>query len=224
MRVVRAPSARDEALRHLIRDRGQLHKEVLQHRERMRKLLVTMGCWNEVDHRSFARWLTHGDLTCHDGTPLLEELRERLMRETARLELAEQQLATLERTLQQCLPAPARDRIACLRRLRGIGHIGASHLKLELFWGQFSDRRQFGACVWLVLRPYDSGQSYVDQGISKQGNRRVRTQLVETVRCWLRYQPDSALTRWFNERAQSSRAALRSLLLRGAKCSHCGAI
>jgi transposase len=45
MRVVRVPSVQDEALRHLIRDRGQLHKEVVQHRERMRKLLVTVGCW-----------------------------------------------------------------------------------------------------------------------------------------------------------------------------------
>ncbi|QRR07664.1 IS110 family transposase [Burkholderia sp. MS455] len=204
MRVVRAPSAQDEASRHLIRDRGQLHKEVLQHRERMRKLLVTMGCWDEVDHRSFAKRLVRGDLTCHDGTPLPEELRERLMRETARLELAEQQLAALERTLQERLPTPVRDRIASLRRLRGIGNIGASRLILELFWREFNNRRQLGACVGLVPQPYDSGQSHVDQGISKQGNRRVRTQLVETAWCWLRYQPDSALARWFNERTQAS--------------------
>jgi transposase len=111
MRVVRAPSAQDEALRHLIRDRGQLHKEVLQHRERMRKLLVTLGCWDEVDHRSFPRRLAAGQLSCHDGTPLPDELRERLLRETARLELAEQQLAALERTLQERLPTPVRERI-----------------------------------------------------------------------------------------------------------------
>lgn len=42
MHVVRTPSVQDEASRHLIRDRGQLHKEVVQHRERMRKLLVTV--------------------------------------------------------------------------------------------------------------------------------------------------------------------------------------
>ncbi|MGF6779258.1 hypothetical protein P3T21_004487 [Paraburkholderia sp. GAS334] len=44
MRVVLATPTHDEALRHLIRNRGQLHKEVPQHRERMRKLLVTLGC------------------------------------------------------------------------------------------------------------------------------------------------------------------------------------
>jgi transposase len=99
MHVVRVPSVEDEALRHLIRDRGQLHKEVLQHRERMRKLLITMGCWDEVDHQSFARRLTHGELVCHDGTPLPGELRERLMRETARLESPTSN--SPERTLEQ---------------------------------------------------------------------------------------------------------------------------
>ena len=171
MRVVRAPSVQDEAVRHLIRDRGQLHKEVLQHRERMRKLLVTLGCWDEVDHRSFARRLATGQLTCHDGT---------------------------------ALPAPVRERISYLRRLRGVGHIGASRLVLELFWRQFSNRRQLGACVGLVPQPYDSGESHVDQGISNQGNRRGRTQLVEMDWGWLRYQPDSTLARWFNERTQST--------------------
>jgi len=54
MHVVHVPSAQDEASRHLMRDRGQLQKEVLQHRDRMRKLLVTLGCWDEVDHKAFA--------------------------------------------------------------------------------------------------------------------------------------------------------------------------
>jgi len=58
--------------------------------------------------------------------------------------------------------------------------------------------------VGLVPQLYDSGQSHVDQGISKQGNRRVRTQLVEMAWGWLRYQSDSALARWFNERTQGT--------------------
>jgi transposase len=130
MRVVRAPSLQDEASRQLIRDRGQLHKEVLQHRERMRKPLVTLGCCDEVDHCSFARRPAAGQLACHDGTPLPDELRERLLRETARMELAEQQLAALEHALEERLPTPVRERITCLRRLRGVGHIGASRLML----------------------------------------------------------------------------------------------
>src|ERR1700722_20340775 len=85
MRVVHVPSPQDEASRQLMRDRGQLQKEVLQHRDRMRKLLVTLGCWDEVDHKHFADRLARDELRCHDGSALPRELRERLLRECERL-------------------------------------------------------------------------------------------------------------------------------------------
>jgi transposase len=53
-------------------------------------------------------------------------------------------------------------------------------------------------------RIYDSGESHTDQGISRQGNRRVRALLIEMAWCWLRYQPSSALTQWFNQRTQGT--------------------
>jgi transposase len=204
MHVVHVPSPQDEASRHLMRDRGELQKEVLQHRDRMRKLLVTLGCWDEVDHRHFAGRLVRDEVRCHDGAPLPPELRDRLLRECERLALAEQQLAALEKTRQASVPAPARQRSDALARLKGIGEVGASRLALELFWREFSNRRQVGACVGLVPQPYDSGQSQVDQGISKQGNRRVRALLVEMAWTWLRYQPGSTLTQWFNQRTQGT--------------------
>jgi transposase len=198
MHVVHVPSPQDEASRQLMRDRGELQKEVLQHRDRMRKLLATLGCWDEVDHPAFAGRLARDEVRCHDGTPLPPELRERLLRECERLALAEQQLAALEKTRQASLPAPTRKRSDDLARLKGIGEVGASRIALELFWREFSNRRQVGACVrvgacvGLVPQPYDSGQSQVDQGISKQGNRRVRALLIEIAWCWLRHQPGSA--------------------------------
>src|SRR5258707_1736003 len=185
-------------------DRGELEKEVMEHRDRMRKLLATLGCWDEVNHKAFAGRLARNEVTCHDGTPLPPELRERLLRECARLELAEQQLAALEKTRKASVPAPARKRSEDLARLKGIGEVGASRLALELFWREFSNRRQVGACVGLVPQPYDSGQSHTDQGISRQGNGRVRALLVEMAWCWLRHQPGSALTQWFNQRTQGT--------------------
>ncbi|MGF6971485.1 transposase [Paraburkholderia sp. WC7.3g] len=200
MHVVHAPSPQDEASRHLMRDRAQLQKEVLQHRDRMRKLLVTLGCWEEVEHKHFAGRLARDEVKCHDGASLPPELRERLLRECERLALAQQQLAVLENTRQASVPAPARQRSDGLARLKGIGEVGASRLALELFWREFHNRRQVGACVGLVPQPYDSGGSHTDQGISRQGNRRVRALLVEIAWDWIRYQPHSALTRWFNQR------------------------
>jgi transposase len=204
MHVVHVPSPQDEASRHLMRDRGQLQKEVLQHRDRMSKLLRTLGCWDDVDGKGFAGRLRRDEVRCHDGTALPLELRERLLRECERMALVEQQLAALEKTRQEVLPASARERSQDLARLKGIGEVGASRLALELFWRSFSNRRQVGACVGLVPQPYDSGESHVDQGISKQGNRRVRALLIEMAWCWLRYQPSSALTRWFYQRTQGT--------------------
>ncbi len=143
-------------------------------------------------------------MRCHDGTPLPPELRERLLRECERLALARRQLAVLEKTRQASVPASARKRSDDLARLKEIGEVGASRLALELFWRDFHNRREVGACVGLVPQPYDSGESQVDQGISKQGNRRVRALLVELAWFWLRYQPDSALTQWFNQRTQGT--------------------
>jgi transposase len=210
MHVVHVPSPQDEASRQLMRDRGELQKEVQQHRDRMRKLLATLGCWDEIDHKHFAGRLVRDEVKCHDGAPLPPELRERLLRECERLALAGQQLAALEKTRQASVPEPARKRSEGLARLKGIGEVGASRLALELFWREFSNRRQVGACVGLVPQPYDSGESHTDQGISRQGNRRVRALLIEMAWCWLRYQPDSALTQWFNQRTQGTRTNRRA--------------
>jgi transposase len=204
MHVVHVPSPQDEASRQLMRDRGQLQKEVLQHCDRMRKLLITLGCWDEVDQRDFAGRLAQDEVRCHDGAPLPPELRQRLLRECERLALARQQLAALEKTRKAGVPEPARARSDALARLKGIGEVGATRLALELFWREFSNRRQVGACVGLVPQPYDSGESQTDQGISKQGNRRVRALLVEMAWTWLRYQPGSALTQWFNQRTEGT--------------------
>lgn len=203
MHVIRVPEPDAEAQRHLVRDRGELQKECGQHRDRIRKLLRTVGCWDNVEG-DFATRLAHGQINCHDGSALAAELHDRLSRECERLALVEQQLTALEKTLVKQLPEPVQDRIASLTRLKGIGNVGSMRLVLELFWREFGNRRQLGSCVGLVPQPYDSGESRVDQGISKQGNRRVRALLIEMAWMWLRYQPESALAQWFMRRTQGS--------------------
>lgn len=201
MHVVRVPGEQDEAQRQLVRERGELQKEITQHEDRMRKLLRTVGCWDAIG-TDFALQLAQGQVRCHDGRVLPAELALRLKRECERLRLAQQQLQALEATLVQQLPAPAQKKIAQLSCLKGVGQVGAMRLVLELFWRRFDNRRQLGACVGLVPQPYDSGESRVDQGISKQGNRRVRSLLIEMAWMWLRYQPQSALAAWFAQRTQ----------------------
>ena len=62
----------------------------------------------------------------------------------------------------------------------------------ELFaWLRFRNRREVAGCLGLAPSPYASGESEAEQGISKAGNRRVRTLMVELAWSWLRYQPQS---------------------------------
>lgn len=199
MHVITVPAVEAEAQRQLARDRGELQKEVGQHRDRIRKLLRTVGCWDSVEGK-FAKRLEQGTVLCHDGQPLPEQLRARLERECKRLALAEEQLAALEKSLVKELPEAVQGRITQLMTLKGVGQAGALRLVLELYWRDFDNRRQVGSCVGLVPQPYDSGESRVDQGISKQGNRRVRALLIEMSWLWLRYQPESALAKWFARR------------------------
>jgi transposase len=131
-------------------------------------------------------------------------LKARLERECARMALAETQLATLETSMIEALPKAVSGRIDQLTQLKAIGRVGAFRLVLELYWRNFDNRRQVGSCVGLAPQPYDSGESRVDQGISKQGNRRVRALLIEMAWFWLRYQPNSALSKWFAQRTSGA--------------------
>jgi transposase len=199
LRMLHIPSEQAEQSRLLARERGLLQKEVGQHRDRARKLLRLHGCTEELD-ASFVERLAAGKIRRADGRPLPEELWDWLMREWERLELVRRQLAGLEKTLLQQLPESIQHSIANLAHLQGVGWIGAMRLVLELFWRDFANRRQLGACVGLVSQPYDSGERHVDQGISKQGNRRVRALLIEMAWMWLRHQPASDLAQWFARR------------------------
>ena len=67
-------------------------------------------------------------------------------------------------------------------------------------WRNFKNRRELGALSGLTPTPYDSGGSQREQGISKAGNKRIRTLAVEMAWVWLRFQPQSELSQWFNEK------------------------
>jgi transposase len=201
LRVLSIPTEEAEARRLLSRERGLLQKEIGQHRDRMVKLLRTQGCKAEMDSH-FVERLMAGEVRCADGRPIPEELWRRLLNECERLDLARRQFAAVEKTLLHELPEAAQRCIAMLSRLRGVGWVGAMRLVLELFWRDFANRRQVGSCIGLVPQPYDSGDSHVDQGISKQGNRRVRALLIEMAWAWLKYQPGSDLAQWFARRTK----------------------
>jgi transposase len=150
-----------------------------------------------------------------DGSPLPEGLIQRLQRVWAQLELLNRQRADLE-AVRDALgvdAATATGRyVERLPTLRGIGPIGAWVLSTEMFgWREIQNRRQLGALVGLVPAPYQSGETARDQGITRAGNKHVRRLMVQLAWGWVRYQPESALTQWYQRRFGSGSKRLRRI-------------
>jgi len=201
--VVRVPDPQTEDIRRLSRAIERLKEERSTHRTRMKTLLVTQGV--KVERAGGRLWKERlAEMRLCDGEPLPANLVTELVLEGERLELVERQLAKLKAE-RDALVASKREPIgAAASLLAALGGIGAESSFVfsaeVLGWRTFDNRRQVGAAVGLTPTPYASGNAAREQGISKGGNPRMRTMMVEIAWCWLRRQPESALTRWFNER------------------------
>ena len=102
---------------------------------------------------------------------------------------------------------------ALLLKLKGLGPEFASLLWLESLFRSFGNRRQVAAYGGLTPSPWQSGDVERDQGISKSGNRRLRKTMVELAWFWLRHQPESALSRWFQARVGAAKGRIRRIAI-----------
>ena len=145
-----------------------------------------------------------GELRRWDGSALGTWLQRDLVLEGERLALVAGQLSQLKAERDE-LVAQGREVAAvkaqALARLGAIASESSFVFATELFgWRTFANRRELAGAVGLTGTPYRSGESAREQGISKAGNKRMRTMLIEIAWCWLRYQPGSALSRWWQGR------------------------
>jgi transposase len=227
--MVRPPNPMDEDERRLTRERGILVTERTRHSNRIKGLLATQGVFGfEPLHKNRRR--RFDELKQWNGQPLPPRLRTELVRELDRLELVLAQLATLEAERDQALQArrtavrstttaPSSGTASAgevggqLLRLRAIGPEIASVLSLEAFYRSFNNRREVAAYSGLAPSPWKSGGIDVEQGISKAGNARLRTTMVQLAWLWLRHQPGSALSRWFYERIGNKRGKIRRITI-----------
>jgi len=204
--VLHEPTAADEDARRAHRELERLMHERIAHTNRIGSLLVLHNLRPQViiGGRDWAAWWER------HGAQVPPLLRAEIERESARLALVKQQIRALENARRQALADDRQPLVTQLTRLRAIGPKGAWVLVKELFgWRRFANRRELAGCLGLVPTPYASGDSQIDQGISKAGNRRARALLVELAWKWLSLQPTSALTEWFNRRFAASGKRMR---------------
>jgi transposase len=210
--VVNVPAPEDEDRRQPDRDRSQLVRERTEHTNRIKGLLANLGLGAEVDGRLLERV---DALRQWDGAPVPTELRGRIARELERWRLVDAQLGELGNRQRREVRDDDVAHVELVRRLldlKGVGPVTAWTLVREVFgWRAIKNRRELASLVGLDPTPYQSGDSHREQGISKAGNRRVRWTLVELAWMWLRHQPDSELSLWYQRRFGSGNARARKV-------------
>jgi transposase len=204
---VRVPSVADEAARQVSRERTALTQDQTRLVNQMRGWLATWGC-RLPSHRRSSWWTQVRDWA---GAALPEALQARLARAEARLAGLEAQIEEIEaaqqRTVTTAGPTSAARQLV---QLKGVATTSASVLLEEgLLWRQFQNRRQIGGLLGFAPTPYDSGESQREQGISRAGNARLQAISIQLAWNWVRWQPQSALTQWYQAHFGKGKRARR---------------
>ena len=205
--MVRPPTPEAEDERRICRERAELIAERVRHVNRIKGLLFSQGVRDyEPLRRDRRRRLL--ELRTGDGRPLGPHLKAQIERELDRLVESRSQDATAPAEAQ---PSP----IALLLSLNGVGPEFAASLWTEGLCRSFANRRQAGAYPGLTPTPWRSGKIEHEQGVSKTGNPRLRTKMLQLAWLWLQHQPKSALAQWFHRRlpGMTGRAARKRLIV-----------
>jgi len=213
--MVRVPTPEEEDAKRPHREREHLVQEKLRLVNRIEALLFTQGIRARPSLRSWERDLA--ELRTGDGRALPPLLRAELDRLRRRLVLILELIRETEAERAEALAAAADDamaqKITALQRIRGVGANFAAVLGREVFYRSFANRRQLASYVGIAPTPHQSGGTDRDRSISRAGNARARTTLIQLAWLWLRYQPGSALATWFRERVGALQGRTRRIAI-----------
>jgi transposase len=187
----------------------------IRHVNRVKGLLSGQGIvdYEPLERDRLARL---DELRTGDGRPLPSRLRAELLREIEVIELLLRQIADVEAERDADGGSDTADQpspVATLMRLKAVGPQIAATLYGEGPFPTFTNRREVAAYAGLVPTPWRSGTIAREQGISKAGNRRLRTAMIELAWLWVRHQPDSQLTRLIRARVGEERGRARRIAI-----------
>jgi transposase len=200
-RVVRVPAVVDEDRRQLHRGLKDLQRQQTECSNRIKGLLASCGLDAAVDGKFRT---TLAALRDWAGEAVPAGLQQRILQEFTVWEALHRQVRDAANEQERRLREDKEPYLDNVRRLMGLKAVGVRSawiLVAELFaWRDIKNGKELGALVGLTPMPYDSGQTQREQGISKAGNKHVRGLIVELAWMWLRWQPASALSQWYERR------------------------
>ena len=229
---VRVPSVEEEDRKRLLRERQRLVKERTALTNAIKGLLKLHGIFGlEPRARDFD--VAFAAVTTACGEPFPPQAGQEIERLAERLGLVMRQIEAIEADRDEAVRRAAVERgeadtptraaagskaqadasIAALARLKGIGANDATLLMHEIFYRRFENRRELASWAGLTPTPWASGDVDRDQGIGRDGPAWIRSQLLQMAWRWVRFQPDSALSQWFQARTAGARGRIRRVMI-----------
>ncbi len=210
--VVRVPSDSEEDARHLHRELLTAKRDRTRVTNRIRGFLANQGL--EIDLAGDVLGQLEG-MQRWDGSALPKTLVRRLRREWEKVQFLTAQIKELvkeRRSLIRESGDPALAKVMQLAHLKGVGIESAWLHTMEFFgWRDFQNGKQIGGLAGLTPTPHQSGDLRRELGIDKAGNKRVRWMAIEAAWSWIRFQPNSALSRWYDERFAHAGPRMRKI-------------
>jgi transposase len=181
--IVHLPTEKEEAVRTLIRCRMSFKDNVKRAKLQINSLLMSWDIHWSRSKWTFAhrKWLSEVQLP---DIYLQEVLHEHL----GHLHYLETRLVYLDKVIEDIAESPIyAASVKKLRALKGIGTFSAMLLIAEITdFRRFASPRALMAFLGLIPSENSSGDKRVDGSITKAGNRRCRTQLIESVQHYVR--------------------------------------
>lgn len=181
--VVRVPSVEEEQRRAWPRQRKQLQAQRLSLASQGRSLVLSQGVAIDNMWWQEARWKRHQKTLDAWLISHLEIFRRVIL-------AVDQEIGQIDKKIlaqRKARPQP---------KPKYAGDLSLEVIEAEVSdWNRFSSWRKAGSYCGLTGGVSASGQSHRDLSITKRGNRRLRTALVEMAWRLVRYQPDYWLTK-----------------------------
>ena len=215
-RMAEIPTLEQEDAKRPNREHESLVSERTRVINRMKACMVRLGIRGFNPKLRKAPELLAG-LRTPEGQPVPPNMQAELKHQMERLQLIRKQIIEVEKArFARLQVAPRTERSAQVRllcRVVGIGIETADMLVHEVLWRKLRDRRAVARYAGLTGAPDQSGEKSYEKGLAKAGNARVRRGMIQLAWRFIRFQPDSALAKWFYARTADGRKKTRKTMI-----------
>jgi transposase len=214
------PTVAEEDAKRPHRERESLVQERTSTVNRMKSILIQFGVrnFNPVLRKASEKL---DAVRTPEGIPLPPNAAAALQRHMERFRVIKEQIKAIERTRLQRLQRDPTDKmnamVFLLVRIIGLGVETAEQLVHEILSRNLRDRKAVARYAGLTGAPDESGSKRREKGLSRSGNGRVRTILIQLSWRLLKLQPGSELVLWYEKRTADAKGSRKPMIVAFAR-------